>query len=176
MVPMPVTERVVLREWGPDDVDDAFAVYGTATVTDWLVPSMPRVADLAAMRRVLSQWIEEQRELPPPLGRWAFEHRESGEVIGGAELRLLPPHLVDVEVAWHLRPNSWGQGYAKEATRELIRWAFAHEAVELFAVVDPLNDRAHRTAQRLGMEWVGETTKYYDRTLHVYRIRPGDLD
>lgn len=176
MVPMPVTERVVLREWGPDDVDDAFAVYGTATVTDWLVPSMPRVADLAAMRRVLSQWIEEQRELPPPLGRWAFEHRESGEVIGGAELRLLPPRFEDVEVAWHLRPNAWGQGYANEATRGLIRWAFAHEAVELFAVVDPLNDRAHRTAQRLGMEWVGETTKYYDRPLHVYRIRPGDLD
>ena len=70
MVPMPVTERVLLREWNADDVDGAFAVYGTATVTDWLVPSMPRVADLAAMRRVLERWIEEQRELPPPLGRW----------------------------------------------------------------------------------------------------------
>ena len=27
------------------------------------------------------------------------------------------------------------------------------------------------------MQWVGETSKYNDgRTLHVYRIRPGDLD
>ncbi|MFR9728459.1 GNAT family N-acetyltransferase [Saccharopolyspora sp. MS10] len=176
MVPMPVTERVLLREWNADDVEGAFAVYGTTTVTDWLVPSMPRVADLAAMRRVLGRWIEEQRELPPPLGRWAFEHRETGEVIGGAELRPLPPHFEDVEVAWHLRPRSWGHGYAAEATRALIRWAFEHEAVELFAVVDPTNERAHSTARRIGMEWVGETGKYYDRTLSVYRIRPADLD
>lgn len=175
MSPMPVTERLRIREWHPDDVADAFAVYGTTTVTDWLVPSMPRVADLAGMRRVLQRWIAEQQELEPPQGRWAIEHRDSGEIVGGAELRLLPPHCEDVEVAWHLRPNSWGHGYATEATTALIRWAFQHEAVELFAVIDPTNDRAKATAGRLGMEWVGETTKYYDRLLGVYRIRPGDL-
>jgi hypothetical protein len=26
------------------------------------------------------------------------------------------------------------------------------------------------------MEWVGETNKYYDRTLQVYRIRPTAVD
>jgi hypothetical protein len=26
------------------------------------------------------------------------------------------------------------------------------------------------------MEWVGETTKYYDLTLQVFRLRKGDLD
>lgn len=176
MSSMPVTERLLIREWRPDDVAGAFAVYGTATVTDWLVPSMPRVADLAAMGRVLEQWIAEQEQLEPPQGRWAVVHRDSGEIVGGAELRLLPPHHEDVEVAWHLRPNCWGRGYAVEATRALIRWAFEHEAVELFAVIDPTNDRAHATAQRIGMDWVGETGKYYDRTLHVYRVRPGDLD
>jgi hypothetical protein len=25
------------------------------------------------------------------------------------------------------------------------------------------------------MEWVGETDKYYERTLQVYRIREGDV-
>ena len=45
----------------------------------------------------------------------------------------------------------------------------------MFAVARPKNTRAAATARRIGMEWVGETTKYYDMRLNVYRIRPSDL-
>ena len=38
------------------------------------------------------------------------------------------------------------------------------------------NARGAATAQRVGMEWVGETDKYYDLRLQVYRLRKGDLD
>ncbi|MDF1910478.1 hypothetical protein PXH80_33775, partial [Mycolicibacterium smegmatis] len=31
-------------------------------------------------------------------------------------------------------------------------------------------------ARRVGMEWVGETTKYYGLSLQVYRLRKADLD
>jgi RimJ/RimL family protein N-acetyltransferase len=58
----------------------------------------------------------------------------------------------------------------------LIQWAFTQNVDELFAVAIPNNTRAIATTQRLGMEWVGETTKYYDRTLQVYRVRPSDLE
>lgn len=34
---------------------------------------------------------------------------------------------------------------------------------------------AAATAQRVGMQWVGETDKYYGLPLHVYRLRPPDL-
>jgi GNAT superfamily N-acetyltransferase len=81
----------------------------------------------------------------------------------------------DLEISFQLRPEEWGKGYATEAAGALIRWAFAQDAEELFAVVLPHNTRAIATIERLGMEWVGETTKYYDRTLQVYRIRPGDV-
>jgi hypothetical protein len=29
--------------------------------------------------------------------------------------------------------------------------------------------------RRIGMEWIGETEKYHDLRLQVYRLRPGDL-
>ena len=38
------------------------------------------------------------------------------------------------------------------------------------------NDRGAATAQRVGMEWVGETEKYYDLRLQVYRLRKGEID
>ena len=40
----------------------------------------------------------------------------------------------------------------------------------------PRNERAARTATSIGMEWVGETEKYYDLRLQVYRLRRGELD
>ena len=75
-----------------------------------------------------------------------------------------------------MRPSAWGHGYATEASRELMRWAFKEGAVdELFAVARPNNKRAIATARRLGMQWVGETDKYYDLNLQVYRIRASEF-
>jgi hypothetical protein len=49
-------------------------------------------------------------------------------------------------------------------------------AGEVFAVVRPANKRAEATVRRIGMDWVGETGKYYDLRLQVFRLRPADLD
>ena len=57
----------------------------------------------------------------------------------------------------------------------MAAWAFESSAHELFAVMRPANERAVKVAQRLGMQWVGETDKYYDLRLQVYRLRPTDL-
>jgi RimJ/RimL family protein N-acetyltransferase len=57
-----------------------------------------------------------------------------------------------------------------------MKWAFEAGSVdELFAVARPHNKRAIAAATRLGMEWVGETDKYYDLNLQVYRLRAADF-
>ncbi|HEU5472337.1 MAG TPA: GNAT family N-acetyltransferase [Actinophytocola sp.] len=169
------TERLRVRQWRPEDAEAALEIYGVAAVTRWLTPAMLRVDDLTAMREVLRKWIDEQADMLPPRGRWAVELRESGEVIGGLAIRLLPPYKEDLELSWQLRPESWGHGYASESARALARWAFTQDIDELFAVARPNNTRAIGTARRVGMEWVGETDKYYGLRLQVFRIRPSDL-
>lgn len=169
------TERLLVREWELDDAEAALAIYGATDVTRWLTPAMGLVDDLTAMRSVLEAWIHDQPNMLPPRGRWAVEHRETGEVIGGLAIRLLPPYEEDLELSWQLRPEAWGNGYASEAARALARWAFTQDIDELFAVARPNNTRAIGTARRVGMEWVGETTKYYDLRLQVFRIRPSDI-
>lgn len=169
------TGRLQVRPWTVDDADAALATYGTVDVTGWLTPAIDNVADRAAMRAVLNAWVEVQPNLQPPRGRWAIERRADGVVVGGLAIRLLPPYEEDLEISFQLRPDAWGQGYAAEATRALIEWAFTQEIDELFAVAIPQNSRAIETTRRLGMKWVGETDKYYGRVLQVYRIRPSDL-
>jgi RimJ/RimL family protein N-acetyltransferase len=167
-----VTERLVLRPWTVDDAGAALGAYGSAEVTRWLAPAMDLVPDPDAMRLILQQWVAEDARMTPPAGRWAVER--DGEVIGGAILLPLPPDD-EFEMGWHLDPKAWGHGYATEAGLALARWAFEQGIEQVIALVRPANRRAVATVQRIGMDWVGETEKYYDLRLQEYRLRPGDL-
>jgi ribosomal-protein-alanine N-acetyltransferase len=170
------TDRLLIRDWEEDDAEAAQEIYGSAEVAQWLSPAIEKVTDEATMRAILQAWIEAQPNFVVPAGRFAVVRKEDNEVIGGLLIRLLPPYEEDLEIGWQFRPSAWGNGYASEASKALMGWAFSTGDVdELFAVARPNNKRAIGTAQRLGMEWVGETDKYYDLNLQVYRIRAADF-
>lgn len=168
------TDRLVLRPWSVGDAEAALAVYGDEDVARWLSPAMERVADVTAMATLIDGWSHEG--LTPPEGRWVIEESDSGRLVGGVAVLPLPPDGEDLEIAWQLAPEAWGRGLASEAGRAVARHAFESGADELFAVVRPHNTRGAAAAGRAGMDWVGETEKYYDLRLQVYRLRKGDLD
>jgi RimJ/RimL family protein N-acetyltransferase len=66
--------------------------------------------------------------------------------------------------------------YGAEPGHAVAHQAFADGATEVFAVVRPGNRRGIAVARRVGMEWIGETAKYYGLTLQVYRVTNADLD
>lgn len=170
------TRRLVMRRWSMNDAPAAFAIYGEDDVARWLAPEMPTVPDVSAMEEVLRRWIGECASLEPPAGRWAIELAETGELIGGAAILPLPPDAIDFEIGWQLARPFWGLGLATEAGHGAAHYAFTTGVDEVFAVVRPRNERGIATARRVGMEWVGETDKYYGLTLQVYRLREADLD
>jgi RimJ/RimL family protein N-acetyltransferase len=174
--PVLVSARLILRSWRVEDAPAALEIYGDPEVARWLSPAMDRVPDLAAMRLLLQQWAAETDRAALPAGRWAIERRSDGQVIGGVILLPLPPGREDFEIGWQLHPGTWGHGYATETTYALAEWAFRHDVDEIFAVVRPGNTRAAATVRRNGMQWVGETSKYFGLTLQVFRLRSADLD
>lgn len=168
------TRRLVMRPWQDADAEPALAVYGVEEVTRWLSPAMSRVPDPTTMRSVIQGWLAQ--ELEAPQRRWAVELKETGELVGGAALLPLPPDGIDSEIGWQLAPTWWGRGFGAEAGHAVAHYAFERGVDELFAVVRPRNQRGAATAKSIGMEWVGETEKYYQLRLQVYRLRPGELD
>ena len=171
------SERLILRPWTVDDADVALQIYGRSDVARWLSPAMDRVLDEESMRLLLQQWIAEDERSVPPLGRWAIETREDKHVVGGVALLFLPPGGEDLEIGFQLVPEEWGHGYATEAGLAVAHYALLeHHAEEVFAVVRPGNERAASAARRMGMDWAGETEKYYQLSLDVYRLRAADLD
>jgi RimJ/RimL family protein N-acetyltransferase len=173
------TPKVVLRPWAGRDVTEALSIYGSCAVAHWLEPEMSLVPDTGTMAGILDRWISENEHAVPPVGRWAIALAGTcagREVVGGAALLPFGPGGEDLQIAWQLQPTWWGKGLATEAGHALAHYAFANGAAEIFAVVRPHNRRAAALAGRVGMEWVGETDKYYDRELSVYRLLHADLD
>jgi RimJ/RimL family protein N-acetyltransferase len=168
------TPRLLLRPWAVEDAAAALSVFGDEQVARWLAPAVGRIPDVERMRELLARWAGERAASPS--GRWAVEVAESGEVVGAVALLPLPPDEVDLEIGWQLAPGAWGNGFAAEAGHAVAHYAFASGVDEIFAVVRPRNDRGAATARRIGMDWVGETEKYYGLTLQVYRLRKGELD
>ena len=169
------TERLVLKPWGQGDADAALSIYAAPQVSRWLTPDLRSLRTPEDMKTVLRRWgdVEERSAV----GHWAAHSRDDGAVVGGLSLQYSPPGGDSVSIAWQLAPTAWGHGYATEAGAALIRWAM-HERglIEVFAVVQPDNERAAATAERIGMEWIAELGHLTQGKYQVYRIRHGDLD
>jgi ribosomal-protein-alanine N-acetyltransferase len=170
------TTRLTLTGWRVDDVTPALSIFGDEDVTRWLSPVVEPVDSPSDMHTVIERWMKEDEAADPPAGHWAVRRRSDQVLLGSMTLRRMPPIEEDLELAWQFAPEHWGHGYATEAAAAVARWAFDRSAHELFAVMRPANQRARKLAERLGMQWVGETSKYYDLRLQVYRLRPTDLE
>ena len=86
-------------------------------------------------------------------GQWALERREDGVWLGQAGL-WNPPGWPGLEVGLgRLARQAWGEGYATEAGRAAIEWAWTTlDAEELISVIQPGNAASIRVAERLGMQ------------------------
>jgi RimJ/RimL family protein N-acetyltransferase len=76
------------------------------------------------------------------------------------------PQFHETETGWLLRRDAWGHGYATEAGRACVDWAFAALPVSyITAMIAPDNTRSIRVAQRLGFEPAREDVLLGDRVI-----------
>lgn len=168
--------RLRLAPWTMSDVEAALSIFGDGEVARWLAPAMKRIPDMAAMRQLVSRWVADSVAIESPLGRWKVTDLAAGRTVGAVSLLSLPPDDIDVEIGVQIARGSWGNGYAGEAGDAIAHYAFDAGADEVFAVSRPANQRAAAAARRMGMDWVGQTDKYYNTRLDVFRLRRYDLD
>ena len=84
-------------------------------------------------------------------------HRESGEAIGAAGFKGRPDNDGMVEIAYGVAPGYQGQGYATEAARALVTFAFDSGLVKLIrAHTLPSANASTRVLAKCGFRYVGE--------------------
>jgi RimJ/RimL family protein N-acetyltransferase len=173
------TPRLDIRPWTDSqaDLDRVWDMYSRWEVMRYL-GSAPRVmAEPAEAATSVQRWREQSAQWLGEYGAWAIEDRETGRVAGTVLLKPMPNSdgspATDIEVGWHLHPDSWGHGYATEAAQALLDKAFSAGVPEVFAVVYPENTASLAVCRRLGMESTGETERWYGIRCAAFRIRPG---
>jgi RimJ/RimL family protein N-acetyltransferase len=102
---------------------------------------------------------------------WALIADDTGELIGAACLQHLDRDAGKPrEIGWRLGRSGWGKGYATEAARAIVEFAFEVVGADvLYAVADPDNAASIKVMERLGMRYVGIET-YYDEPCATYRL------
>jgi len=88
-------------------------------------------------------------------GLWAVEVVDQVPFIGfvGLAVPSFEAHFTPcVEIGWRLALKSWGRGYATEAARACLAFAFERAGMDaLVAMTVPENIRSRRVMERLGM-------------------------
>lgn len=142
------SDRLILRPLRDDDLDPAAAMMATPEVRAslHLPESFGRYDTWAGLAMWRGQWALRGT------GHWALEEKAGGTFVGRAGTHRPPrPDWPGLEIGWCLHPDHWGAGYATEAGRVSIEWAFETlEVDEVVSVILEENTRSAAVAERLG--------------------------
>jgi RimJ/RimL family protein N-acetyltransferase/GNAT superfamily N-acetyltransferase len=108
-------------------------------------------------------------------GNWAVQRRADDAFLGRVGL-WRPEGWPGLEIGWKLVRAAWGGGYATEAARAAIGWAWtALDVPELISLIRPENEASARLAARLG-HVPAETLELFggEAVRHVLARPPGD--
>lgn len=145
-----LTERLVLRSFGPHDLDLLHAMQSD--------PDVIRYVPWPLRSREQSQaWMDERRQQGRLAGEgdavaWAVARRSDDELIGSVNRWWRSVAHAQGEVGFAFAREAQGHGYAGEATSALLDLAF--EALDLHRIsgrADARNEPSCRLMARLGM-------------------------
>ena len=146
-IPTLDTGRLRLRGWTDADREPFAALNADPEVAEFLAAPLDRARSDALIDRIIERWRSDGFAL------FAVERLADGRFLGFVGAMTLPwaPDPFP-EIGWRISREGWGQGYATEAAREAMRFAFEDAGIEeLVSYTTPGNVRSRRVMEKLGM-------------------------
>ena len=161
------TDRLLLRHQVIEDLDDLWALYCNPKITKY-IPDAPRSHEEAKQEL---EWHMHGHPKFPELGLWATIHKGTGAFIGRCGLL---PWTIDgrqeVEIAYTIAQEYWGQGLATEAARAILNYGFEKlQLSRLICLIDEENIASKKVAEKIGMSFEKEGQDEMG-TFQVYSI------
>lgn len=147
------TERLLLRVMTMDDVDDVHAYQSLPEVCRYLLYE-PRTRERVAEK--IAEWTDMGRLAEVgddlELALELLDGPSKGRVIGHSYFKLTSTEDLSGEIGWSLHPDFEHQGYASEAARAMLGYAFTELGLHrVTAELDPRNSASVALCLRLGM-------------------------
>ncbi len=163
-IPTLDTEHLSLRAWRAEDADAWYSVLQEPDLLKYFPDTRPPT------RRMADRYIEHHLEhwRTYGYGHWVVTTRLDGRVVGWTGLE----HVIELEqseLAYLLSRSVWGRGYATEAGRAAVSFAFdACGLHELIGLVHPGNAASIRVLEKCGMDLLDRVTLW---GLEMFRYR-----
>jgi RimJ/RimL family protein N-acetyltransferase len=165
------TERVILRPWRLDESDRFFDMHRRDEVARWL-SGRPMVDRSAAVDLIKGE--RDRLDEDPRFGCWAIVERRVDRPAGSVLLKALPDGDGEIEIGWHLHPDSWGRGLATEAGGAVRDYGFGLGLNEIWAVTHLDNHASIRVCEKLGLRLLGRTNRWYHEPSLMFWIGASD--
>jgi len=151
------SERLGFRTWSAADIELAIGLWGDPEVVKLIGGPFSR----EQVQERLSREIATMQS--HGIQYWPIFLLTTGEHVGCCGLRPYKSEAGICEIGVHLRKTFWGQGYAPEATRAVMEYAFHTRGMTaLFAGHNPGNAASRRVLEKLGFRYTHD--EYYPPT------------
>lgn len=157
------TDRLRLREFRADDLDELAAMVGD--------PEQMRFYAGIRTRPEAEAWLNRNVSLYSARGYgfWLVELADSGSFAGYCGIRPLDLRgAAETEIGWHIKKPLWNRGVASEAAsavRELARSRF--DLPSVVALIPPRHVASRRVAEKIGLR-IRETTVFEGEPTVIY--------
>jgi len=158
------TERLLLRPFTKDDIDDVYAMRSDIDVMRFIrEPQKDKSEAESWINLISSRWATEK------IGFCAVIEKATEKYIGWCGLWRLQ-ETDEIEVGYALIKEYRGKGFAMEAAQAFLVYGFETlDLKEIVAVARPENRASWSVMERLGMSY-DYTGRFYDSDLVHYSI------
>jgi RimJ/RimL family protein N-acetyltransferase len=149
--PSLTTERLRLRMLQDSDFEEYAAIHTDAEVTKYTVRThMNRMEAWRHLAMIVGHWHLRG------FGMWGVFEKGTGALVGRVGFHQ-PDAWPDFELGWTIGRNWWGKGYATEAAKRCVEFAFNEMGRDhLISLIDPDNTASIRVAERIGETLKGD--------------------
>ncbi|BBG28837.1 GNAT family N-acetyltransferase [Zymobacter palmae] len=152
------TKRLTLRQWTTPDI----AAFNTMSANPEVMRYFPAILTQEQSTQLA---LSLQGDIAKQgWGLWAVALKETGEFIGFTGLRHQTgdiPLSPFIEIAWRLDERFWHQGYASEAAKAALSFAFRElDAPTVLAFTTCTNAPSIALMQRIGMRKLNQDFKH----------------
>lgn len=149
------TERLILREFRPNDLEDFYEMDSKPEVHIYLgnkpATSIDQSKEMIANIR--------QQYTDNGIGRWAVIEKESGDFIGWSGLKFIKEyennHINFYDVGYRLHPKYWGKGYATESTKAALVYGFNElKLSDIYGIANIDNKASRNALEKCGLKFI----------------------
>lgn len=163
------TDRLILRPRQPADAEALWEVYRDSAVMRFL--GGVRADSFEQFQTQLAERTKRERAYAPGLALRVMEDRTTGAILGHCGVVPVQRTGPEIELVYHLAKRYWSRGYATEAALAIRDFAMDTLALDrIIGLVDPDNLASKRILDNIGMRFIEQTTRYYDRAALVYEL------